>query len=40
MYNFQKQDSMQTLEEGLKEFYSINKEFEALEERNVFEWSV
>ena len=33
MYNFQKQDSMQTLEEGLKEFYSINKEFEALAEK-------
>ena len=24
MYNFQKQDSTQTLEEGLQEFYSIN----------------
>jgi len=33
MYNFQKQDSMQTLEEGLKEFYSINKEFESLAEK-------
>ena len=33
MYNFQKQDSMQTLEEGLIDFYSINKEFEALAEK-------
>ena len=33
MYNFQKQDSIQTLEEGLKEFYSINKEFKALAEK-------
>ena len=30
MYEFQKQDSLQTLEEGLEEFYSINPAFKEL----------
>ena len=34
MYNFQKQDSTQTLEEGLQEFYSINSNFKELAEKN------
>ena len=33
MYNFQKQDSTQTLEEGLQEFYSINSNFKELAEK-------
>ena len=34
MLNFQKQDSMQTLDEGLQEFYSINPQFKELLEKN------
>lgn len=33
MYNFQKQNSTQTLQEGLEEFYSINTEFRELSEK-------
>ena len=33
MYNFQKQNSTQTLQEGLEEFYSINTEFRQLSEK-------
>ena len=32
MYEFQKQDSLQTLEEGLEEFYSINPYWNAFKE--------
>ena len=34
MYQFQKQDSRQTLKEGLEEFYSINSQFKELVEKN------
>ena len=34
MLNFQKQDSEQTLREGLEEFYSINTQFRNLAEKN------
>ena len=34
MFNFQKQDSEQTLREGLEEFYSINTQFKNLVEKN------
>ena len=34
MYNFQQQNSTQTLREGLEEFYSINIQFKALVEKN------
>ena len=34
MYNFQKQDSEQTLNEGLEEFYSINTQFRDLAEKD------
>ena len=34
MYNFQQQNSTQTLREGLEEFYSINTQFKALVEKN------
>ena len=34
MLNFQKQDSTQTLEEGLQEFYSINPKFKELLEKD------
>ena len=33
MYNFQNQNSTQTLEEGLQEFYSINSNFRKLSEK-------
>ena len=34
MFNFQKQDSEQTLSEGLEEFYSINTQFRDLAEKD------
>ena len=34
MYNFQRQESDQTLLEGLEEFYSINTQFRELAEKN------
>jgi len=34
MYNFQQQNSEQTLREGLEEFYSINTQFRDLAEKN------
>ena len=34
MYNFQQQNSEQTLQEGLEEFYSINTQFRDLAEKN------
>ena len=34
MYRFQEQDSLQTLREGLDEFYSINLQFKELVEKN------
>ena len=34
MYNFQKQNSEQTLREGLEEFYSINTQFRDLAEKD------
>ena len=34
MYRFQEQDSLQTLREGLDEFYSINSQFKELVEKN------
>ena len=34
MYNFQQQNSEQTLREGLEEFYSINTQFRDLVEKN------
>ena len=34
MLNFQKQDSTQTLKEGLEEFYSINPQFKELLEKD------
>ena len=34
MLNFQKQDSKQTLKEGLEEFYSINPQFKELLEKD------
>ena len=34
MYNFQQQNSEQTLKEGLEEFYSINTQFRDLAEKN------
>ena len=34
MYNYQKQNSEQTLREGLEEFYSINTQFRDLAEKD------
>ena len=34
VYNFQKQNSEQTLREGLEEFYSINTQFRDLAEKD------